>query len=404
MRKWMGLLLVLLLAGCGTGSEATVPTDEAGEAFQEEEKVIVAEAVIEPAHWSTLGFKTPGEAVEVLVEEGDIVAVGDVLVRLDPTDAQLTVDQAEAELETAQAQLALLKASARAEEIAAARAQLEAAQAAVTQATAQLDQLEAGATEAEIAGAEAQVASAMAEHRIAEDVHDDTMRCHTVVLPDGSEGENCPNLGRPEEEARYRLYEAEETLAAAQARLDDLLDGADANQIRAAQASVRSAIAQQDAMQAQLDMLQAGAIPEEIAVAEAEVAQAEAELESAQASLADTEIRAPFAGTITKVNVEVGNMVGPGYVVCVLATLDQLQARTTNLKELDVAQITEGQKATVTLDALTGQEFDGVVRRIALQGKDYRGEVVYDVTVELTDVADSSLHWGMSARVEFEAP
>jgi membrane fusion protein (multidrug efflux system) len=390
MKKWMSPLLgVLLLAGCSIGSEATVPADEAEGAFQETEKAVVAEAVIEPAHWSMLGFKTSGEVVEVLVEEGDTVAAGDVLVRLDPTDAQLTVKQAEADLETAQARLALTKASARAEEIAAAEAQIEAAQAAVMQATAQLDQLKAGATGAEIAGAEAQVASAMAEQKIAEDAHDDTMDHH---------------LGRPEEEARYELHAAEQALAAAQAQLADLLDGTEANQIRAANAAVSSATAQQDAVQAQLDLLQAGATPEEIAVAEAEVARAEPERESAQVSLTHTEVRAPFAGTITNINVEVGNMVGPGYVACVLATLDQLQARTTNLKELDVARIAVGQKATVTLDALTGQEFDGVVRQIALQGKGFRGEVVYDVTVELMDVADSLVHWGMSASVEFEMP
>jgi hypothetical protein len=44
-----------------------------------------------------------------------------------------------------------------------------------------------------------------------------------------------------------------------------------------------------------------------------------------------------------------------------------------------------------------------VVRKIALQSEDYRGDVVYGVTVELADVADAPLRWGMTAMVEIGA-
>ena len=110
MKKRIGLLLgVLLLTGCAEEQTAMEPAAElvatapslgtdlewrvtvpAGEAMEPEEAV-VAEAVIEPAHWSTLGFKIGGKVVEVLVEEGDVVDAGDLLIRLDPTDAQLSV-------------------------------------------------------------------------------------------------------------------------------------------------------------------------------------------------------------------------------------------------------------------------------------------------------------------------
>ncbi|MBU0702660.1 MAG: efflux RND transporter periplasmic adaptor subunit [Chloroflexi bacterium] len=406
MKKWIGLLLgMLLLAGCGMGSEATTePVGETPLSFQEGEDEVVAESVIEPARWSALGFKTAGEVIEVLVEEGDAVETGDLLIRLDSTDAQLAVKQAAAALEGAQAQLALLRAGARPEEIAAAEAQLEAAKAAVTQAAAQRDQLIAGATEAEISAAKAQVAAALSQQRVARNAHDDTMKCQEVTLPGGGTREICPALGRFEEEARYNLHAADESLAAAQAQLDNLLAGPDADQVRAAGASVSAATAQQDAMQAQLDLVQAGPTVGEIAVAEAEVARAQAALESAEAAVGHTEVRAPFAGTVTAVNVEVGNTVGPGLAACVLATLDQLQARTTDLTEMDIVQVTVGQSAIVALDALPGQEFTGVVRQIALQAEDFRGEVVYAVIIELTDVADTPLRWGMTAWVEFELP
>jgi HlyD family secretion protein len=436
MKKGFGLLLsVLLLAACGKGpTAATVPADEAVaiassagtdldwtwstvatvpareavvEYQQEAELEVLAEAVIEPTHWSALGFKTGGEVAEVLVEEGDTVQAGDVLVRLDPTALQLAVRQAEAGLEIALAQLALVQAPQRPEKVAAAEAQLESTQAALEQASAQWDQLMAGATEAEIAAAEAQVASATRDQKLAQDAHADMLKCIRYTVRWGKlkwTRRYCPTLGMYEEQARFRVYAADEGLAAAQAQLDQVQAGADANQIRAAQASVQSAAAQRDQVEAQLDQVKAGAIPEEIAVAQAGVAEARAAVEAAQVLLAQTEVRAPFSGTVTTVNVEVGNIVGPGQVACVLAELNQFQARTTDLPELDIAQVVEGRPATVIVDALEGQKFEGVARQIALQAEDFRGQVVYAVIVELTNAVDAPLRWGMTAWVEFETP
>jgi multidrug efflux pump subunit AcrA (membrane-fusion protein) len=432
MKKSIQLLLgVLLLAGCaGQPTGATVPADEAAaiastsgtdlewtwstaamvparEAIvvvEAEEEPVVVEAVIEPVHWSALGFKTGGEVVEVLVEEEDTVAAGDLLIRLDPTHAQLAVEQAEAAVEITQARLVVLQAGPRPGEIAAAEAQLKAAEATLEQAMAQRDRLMAGATAAEIAAAEAQVASALAEQKIAYDRHEDMMKCFKITFPIGAKWKICPTLGPLEEQTRYGLEAANEGLAAAQAQLDQALAGADANQIRAAQARVASAAAERDAAQAQLDLVLAGATAEEIAVAKAGVAEAEAAVKAARAALTHTEVHAPFAGTVTAVTVEVGNIVGPGQVACVLAVPEQMQARTTDLTELDVGQAVEGRSVTVMVDAVPGQKFTGVLRQAALQAEDFRGQVVYPVTVELTDIADVPLRWGMSAWVDFVRP
>ncbi|MGD8998506.1 MAG: efflux RND transporter periplasmic adaptor subunit, partial [Anaerolineae bacterium] len=193
-------------------------------------------------------------------------------------------------------------------------------------------------------------------------------------------------------------------LAAAQARLDDVRANPDTNQLRAAEAGVRAAGADRDAAQAQLELTQAGPTEEEVAVAEVDVARARVALEMARAALADTEVRAPFAGTVTAVPVQVGNAVMPGQVACTLATVDQLQVRTKDLSELDVAGIQPGQSVKVTVDALPEQEFDGIVREVALQAEDFRGEAVFAVTVDLVDVGGAPLRWGMTAWVEFAGP
>ena len=397
----LALVTIGLLAACGgSGAPAeTVPPDEVPVVRQEEGKVI-AEAVVEPARWSELRFEGGGTAIEVLVQEGDLASEGDLLVRFDPTDAELAVQAAEAALARAQAQLTQVKAQPRPEEIAVAEAGLGAAEAAVARAAAQRDQLTAGATDAEIAAAQAQLAQAMSQQLQAEDMHDSTMKCFSYTLPDGTKEKFCPALGTYEELARYQMYAANDALAAAQAQLEAAEGGAEA-QLRAAQAAVCSASAQRDVAQARLDLARAGSTPEEIGSAEAQVAQAEASLATAQAALDRTEIRAPFAGTIAEVNVDVGDTARPGQVVIVLATLDRLQVRTVDLTELDVARVATGQPAMVTVDALPDLEWRGHVERIDEQSVDYRGDVTYPVFIQL-DKDAPDLRWGMTALVEIE--
>jgi HlyD family secretion protein len=141
----------------------------------------------------------------------------------------------------------------------------------------------------------------------------------------------------------------------------------------------------------------------DVEAARLDIQAAELALEQARQNLEDATLRAPVAGIVTRVDVEAGETATPGEVILVLATLDQLQARTVDLTELDVARIVEGQPVVVTVDALPEVEFAGLVHEIALQPGDYRGDVVYAVVVELTDVGDAPLRWGMTAMVEIEA-
>jgi len=142
---------------------------------------------------------------------------------------------------------------------------------------------------------------------------------------------------------------------------------------------------------------------EEVAQAEARLRQAELAAARLELQMEDAELRAPFAGMVVDVQVEVGDRVAPGGTVVVVATLDQLEARTVDLTELDVARVAVGQPVAVSVDALPDREFGGVVREIALQAKDYRGDVVYDVAVELPDAESlEALRWGMTVMVTIQ--
>jgi len=144
------------------------------------------------------------------------------------------------------------------------------------------------------------------------------------------------------------------------------------SEIAEAKAMVRQA-------QARLDLVRAGAREEEIAAAQAAVAQAEAALQQAQASLADTELRAPFAGTVARLDVKVGEQVVAAQPIVELADLSCWQIETDDLTELDIVRVQ-------------------TVVRIKSIGEEKRGDVTYTVVIE-PDEQDPRLRWNMTALV-----
>jgi multidrug resistance efflux pump len=337
--------------------------------------------------------------VDVAVEEGDVVSEGDLLLTIDPADAELAVEQAEAALAQAEAQLARVTAGARPEEIAVSEARLEVARAAVAEAEARRDRLSGGEAKADIASAQAAVAAAVAEEKQAFYLHERTMKCFTFKKGD-ERHTICPALGRPEESARYAWHASQDSLEAAQKQLGAVQNQAAAG-IREASAAVAAATAQEKALQADLDLQQAGSLPDQVAVAEADVRKAEASLQAARAALADMSIRAPLDATVVEVSVEAGDTAAPGQVLVVLATLDQLRVQTKDLIELEVVRVDAGRPVTVTLDALPDAPLDGQVMRIGEQSEDYRGDVTYPVVIELLRTTQE-LRWGMTASVEID--
>jgi len=346
---------------------------------------IIAEAIVEPQRWSEPRFVVGGEVAAIQLAPGAQVVAGDLLVQLDPSKAALAVQEAEAALASAEAALALKRAGPRPEEIAGAKANVAAAEGELARAIASRNQFTAGnqeaqraAVQAELEVAEAEAWQEEAEYRWAED--------------DG----DAERLSQAEKE----LHAARLKVRAAQQRLEALPHFSTA-QVQAANAWVSMAQARVYRAKAALALTKAGPTAEEIAMAEAAVRQADVALAEARVGLERTALYAPFDGTVTKVHVDVGDTVAQGQPVLVLAALDTLQARTTDLLELDVVSITEGQPVIVTVDALPDQVLRGHVRRIKLQSVVHRGDVTYPVFVELDEVPVEVL-WGMTAMVEFQ--
>ena len=392
---WL-VMLAVVLSGCEQSSEATVVPELETVYIP----VVSVTGEVVPAVWTIVSAQTGGKLTELLVQPGDRVVGGDLLVQLDPTDAQLAVQQAEAAVETAEAQLALLKAGPLSEEVSVAEAQIEAAAAAFAQAAAERDKLKSGVTGAEIAAAQAQLAAAEAQQRKAWEDHDKTMECFQVTKPDGTKRKFCPALGTFEELARLALFAADEAVAAARAQLDAAVAGAD-DQIRAMEAAVSGAAAQQNIAQAQLNLVQAKVTAEEIAVAKTAIVQAQATLDAARVAIARCEVRAPISGTVGAVDVRSGEMVAPGEALITLGDLTTLRVETTDLDEIDVARVAVDQQATVTFDALPERNFSGHVTRISPMAQPGTGGVNYTVVIEVDDI-EPAIRWGMTAFVDIE--
>ena len=141
---------------------------------------------------------------------------------------------------------------------------------------------------------------------------------------------------------------------------------------------------------------------EHIEVAENDVAKAQALVDSAKAVLAaQSNLTAPFAGTVISVDIAPYETVAPGQVVMVIGDLSKYQIETTDLSERDVTQVKVGQSASIYIEALD-EEFTGKVVDVARISSEVGGDVVYKVTIEF-DKQPAGLLWGMSADVNIDA-
>ena len=63
-------------------------------------------------------------------------------------------------------------------------------------------------------------------------------------------------------------------------------------------------------------------------------------------------LRAPFAGTVTALRLNTGEMALPGQVALTLADLSRLQVETTDLSRRNVDRVAVGQPVSVFVEAL----------------------------------------------------
>jgi len=374
------ILAGLLLSACGSGggegaAESTpIPTVKA-------ENLIVAEGRIEPIKYVDIAFNANGTVSEVLVSEGEQVTEGQVIARLDNSEAR-QADVATAEEAFLQAQQVFDSAEA------AALGKLAEANEAVRKAQYEMDNFDIPSDMRGMTtnAALSYTSANLEEARIAFEPY--KYQEERLERELGKENPNKPEVYRSTaKQLKKRLDDAwaEYNKAIKWTTLESALESAQAELAQA---------------QREYDTLSSGSDAGEKAVAEAQYEAARANLAAARAALSDVELTAPFDGTVAGLKVKGGESVSPGQVVISVADFSGWIVKTTDLTELDVVEISEGQDVSITLDAIPDQEIAGKVQTISQNYTEKQGDVVYEVTVELTETLPN-MRWGMTAVVKF---
>ncbi len=191
----------------------------------------------------------------------------------------------------------------------------------------------------------------------------------------------------------------QQTLFAQGAIAQDALDESKAN--------LQAAIAALDEQTNLLRLLERGPRAEDIAQAEAQLREAKAQQAALEVQIADTEIRAPFAGVVTQKFASVGAFVTPTTTASVTnsATSTSIVAIATGLEvlakvpEADIAQIRVGQPVEITVEAYPDRQLRGRVRLIAPQAIEEQNVTSFQVRVTLEETQD--LKSGTNADLRF---
>ncbi len=253
-----------------------------------------------------LAFKIAGRLLERIVDEGDTVAAGQVVARLDASDQEVMVARAQAEADFARAFLAKLESGSRPEEVAEARAGL----------------------------AQARAAAKAAESRL--------------------------KLARDDLQ-RYKDLWAQQVIS--QQKFDQAQSAYETalNTSREASARIRSA-------EAGLKLVLAGPRKEEIDQARAQVAVSEQALALARRQLADTRLLAPTQGVVLSKAAEPGSFLNPGTPVITVGDLDHVWLRA-YINETDLGRVRLNQVVKVTTDTYPGKVYTGKIGYISDQAE-----------------------------------
>jgi HlyD family secretion protein len=390
----------LLLAACGGGATPDASATEVPITVANSQ--IVAEGRVVPRDSVELSFLSAGQVDEVLVKEGDVVKKGDVLIRLgdrEQYEAQLAAAQGElsaAQQEQTAADQALKslydnnpKAQSQAlETLKNARKEFDDAQRSYNSLNSVAKQVDLDAAKAQVVLAREALDKAMEDFE--------------------------PYENKPEDNLARAVYMGR--LAAAQNAYDQAvrqlnrLEGLVGSDFDIAQAKTRLDIAQARLDQAEQDYTKIEDAPDpdtvilaenRVETAQTRLTAAESGVASAQAAIDKLDLVATMDGTVTRLDVIPGQDVNPGAPVAQLADFSQWYVETDNLTEIEVVDVSQGQKVTIVPDALPDLELNGTVERIADYFEEKRGDVTYTVRI-LLDEPDPRLRWGMTVVTNFE--
>jgi HlyD family secretion protein len=163
-------------------------------------------------------------------------------------------------------------------------------------------------------------------------------------------------------------------------------------------ASDQIAVAQ---AQAQLNVTLAGSTPQAIAAQQAAVAQAQANAQSAQVKINEATLISPIAGVVTVQNAKVGQIAPAGQTVTSIISDNNFEIDS-YVPETDIGKIAINDPVTMTFDAFPGETFNGKVFYIDPAETIESGVVDYLVKVSF-NTPDPRIKSGLTANLTIAA-
>ncbi len=343
---------------------------------------VIAEGHILPAQDVQLSFPVRGKVAEILVTEGQEVAEDTVIVRLaDFEQAEASLRTAELELITAQDAYEDFVRNGALSEAEAWQNYLD-AQILRAEVEREWEDVDTNSLEDDIEEAESDLLDFTED---LEDAQDDFDKYADLDEDNDKRKDSEDDLEKAQEDLNEAIRDLEEKmreLDAPKAKLDAAL-GAEA-----------------EAKYIYETRVDGGLATDQKTFLESRLETAKAQVAAAENSLDSYELKAPFAGTVTDINLEIGQMVGPEMWVVQLADLSEFHVETSDLTELEVVKIEKGQAVEIVPDALPDLTLNGRVENISQSFVSQAGDIVYTVNVTLAE-NDPSLMWGMTVEATF---
>ncbi|MFA4941005.1 MAG: efflux RND transporter periplasmic adaptor subunit [Patescibacteria group bacterium] len=209
-----------------------------------------------------------------------------------------------------------------------------------------------------------------------------------------------------------KVAEAENNLTKAQVNLDDAKRSARNNlaslrvsgdqQIGTVQTKVDNSLESWQVAKMQFIQLKSPARSQDISLYRAQVKQAEAALNLAKKQIEDSIIKAPIAGTVIRVEYEVGEQVSAAKPVVAILGENNFETEV-DISEADIAKIKIGNPVEITLDALGDEtKFSGRIYSIEPAETIIQDVIYYKVKVEFSEENinySSNFKPGMTANV-----
>ena len=195
----------------------------------------------------------------------------------------------------------------------------------------------------------------------------------------------------------YKFRQNSDTLRAvntAQANLDYCRADYTEREITEAELKVELGDARVVDLQKKVDTLSEGPDPDQVTILETQLEMAQSRLDSAL-------IKAPFAGTVTILPVQEGDLVQSGAQAVQLDDFSSLFL-SVKISEVDIPMVMVGQPVELVFDAFYEETYIGEVVEIAPVGQAVQGIAEYSVRIEMA-AANGRIKPGMTAAINIIA-